>query len=54
MTNSSGGSRPGDRAYHVISVAAVVCTIVCVIIGLAVLGWFIFAGMAMSRYGSNK
>lgn len=54
MSNSSRGSSRADRVTSAISVLAVVCVVLCVIAGFAVLGWFVFAGMAMSRYGSNK
>ena len=40
-----------DTALGAFGIAA---TVLCVIAGLVVVGWFIVAALAMSRYGSNK
>ena len=55
MTNSSraGGNR-GSRVDHALGVFGIVCVAVCVIAGLAFVGYFVLLGVAMSRYGSNK
>lgn len=54
MSNGGSDPKPGDRVFGLLGVFGVVCTVIAVITGLAVLGWFIFAGIAMSRFGSNK
>jgi hypothetical protein len=50
----SNTSRSSSRTDHVLSVLGVVCVLVCVIAGLAVVGYVVLVGMAMSKYGSNK